>query len=156
MQRVMDSKVESALNETLQPYQEAPRGSEKQYKWLRLLRVAEGNGAHLVVSPDKPDMVRIVITQAGTKISYDVQMSLPRLQVQADYHYGVNFMARADSPRSIGCGFAKGHAPWSNLGWYHQVQLTSQWQSFEESFVATEDENNARIHFDVGVSDIAV
>jgi len=101
-------------------------------------------------------MVRIVITQAGTKISYDVQMSLPRLQVQADYHYGVNFMARADSPRSIGCGFAKGHAPWSNLGWYHEVQLTSQWQSFEESFVATEDENNARIHFDVGVSDIAV
>jgi hypothetical protein len=34
--------------------------------------------------------------------------------------------------------------------------LSSEWQSFEEDFVATEDDDNARIHFDVGHSDIPV
>ena len=153
---VADLEVWRVLNEALSLYEHTPASGEPTYNWLRLLRVAEGNAAHLVVSPDNQDMVRIAIGKAETKISYDVQLSLPRLHVQANEGYVVSFKARADSPRNIHCGFAKGHAPWNNLGWYRTINLTSEWQSFEEDFVATEDESNARIHFDVGESAIAV
>ena len=154
--RVTDLAVWRVLNEAFIPYENSPASGEPKYNWLRLLRVAEGNEAHLVVPPDNQDMVRIVIAKAETKISYDVQVSLPRLRVQANEGYVVSFNARADGTRGIGCGFAKGHAPWSNLGWYNTINLTSDWQNFEETFIATEDESNGRIHFDVGVSAIDV
>jgi glycosyltransferase involved in cell wall biosynthesis/peptidoglycan/xylan/chitin deacetylase (PgdA/CDA1 family) len=153
---VTDSAVWRVLTEALAPYEQSPVSGEPKYNWLRLLRVAEGNEAHLVVPLDNQDLVRIAIAKAETKISYDVQVSLPRLRIEANEGYIVSFNARADGPRSIGCGFAKGHAPWTNLGWYKTMDLTSEWQSFEENFIATEDESNARIHFDVGESDIAV
>ena len=35
-------------------------------------------------------------------------------------------------------------------------ELTSEWQSFAEEFVATMDDDNAPIHFDVGDSDVEV
>ena len=46
--------------------------------------------------------------------------------------------------------------PWTGLGLYSQIALTTEWQSFTKDFVATADETNARIFFDVGDSDIAV
>jgi peptidoglycan/xylan/chitin deacetylase (PgdA/CDA1 family)/SAM-dependent methyltransferase len=123
---------------------------------LRLLRVAEGNVAHLVFPPNNPDTVRIAITKAETKTSYDIQVNQPRLKVKSTCRYVINFLARADSPRSIGFGIAKGRAPWTNLGLYRKIDLTSEWQNVEQDFMVTEDEDNARIHFDVGDSDIAV
>ncbi len=155
-QKVTEPKVWKALNDALRPYQDLPPGIEPEYKWLRLLRVAEGNEAHLVFPPDNPDMVRIAITKAETKTSYDIQLNQPRLKVKRGHRYLVNFLARADSLRNICFGFAKGHAPWTNLGLYSQIEVTPEWQSFETLFIATEDEDNARIHFDVGNSDVSV
>jgi SAM-dependent methyltransferase len=42
------------------------------------------------------------------------------------------------------------------LGLYRKIELTPEWQSFEEEFVAAADEDNARIHFDLGNSGIPV
>ena len=36
------------------------------------------------------------------------------------------------------------------------MELTPEWQSFEDEFVATVDDDNARIHFDLGASNAAV
>jgi hypothetical protein len=33
---------------------------------------------------------------------------------------------------------------------YTTVRLTAEWQTFEEEFVALEDDEDARIHFDLG------
>lgn len=119
-------------------------------------RVEEGNVAKLRFPLDGSDTVRIAIEKANTKPTFDIQLNQPRLEARSKHQYVINFMARADSPRSICVGFAKARAPWSNLGLYSKIDLTTEWQSFREVFVATEDDDNARIHFDVGDSEIPV
>ena len=123
-------------------------------KWS--FRVARENAAELVLVPDEPHTARIAIKQAGTLISFDIQLNLTHFQVRAAHRYRVHFRGRADRPRSIKVGFAQAHEPWAGLGWYKEVALTTGWQSFEERFVVTQDEDNARIHFDAGESDIPV
>jgi glycosyltransferase involved in cell wall biosynthesis/peptidoglycan/xylan/chitin deacetylase (PgdA/CDA1 family) len=120
------------------------------------LRVAGGNVANLVFPPNNPDMVRIAIKKDETKTSFDIQLNMLRLKIKANHHYSINFQARADSPRSIALGFAKAHEPWDGLGLYKKIELTSEWRSFQEDFTATADDENARIHFDVGESGISV
>jgi SAM-dependent methyltransferase len=100
-------------------------------------------------------MVRIAITEGAAGNSYDIQLNQSRLKVAAGHRYILTFLARADQPRNVSFGLAIAHAPWSNLGLYGQAALTPEWQCFEETFVATEDEEQARIHFDLGASGIS-
>jgi Glycosyl transferase family 2/Carbohydrate binding domain len=120
------------------------------------LRVAGGSEAGLVFPPDDPDTVRIAIGKAATKTGFDIQLNQPHLKVKANHGYTIQFRARADRERSIAVGFAEAHEPWNGLGLYKRVELTGEWQSYEQEFVAAADESNARIHFDVGESDISV
>jgi len=53
-------------------------------------------------------------------------------------------------------GFASAHDSWGNLGLYVQVDLKSQWQSFQHDFRATADDYNARILFDLGEKNVSV
>ncbi len=126
----------------------------RESKWS--LRVAGGNIAKLVFPPEDPDGMRITIEKAGTKTSYDIQLNQPRLKARPNHGYRVQFRARADRLRSIFIGFAQAHEPWNNLGLYKEIALTSEWQSFQEEFTATEDDDNGRIHFDLGGSNISV
>jgi hypothetical protein len=100
--------------------------------------------------------VRITIEKAETKTSFDIQLNLPNLSVKSNQRYTLYFRARADSPRSIIVGFAKNHKPWTGLGLYSKIELTSEWQSFKEDFTATGSDNNGRIHFDIGETNISV
>lgn len=126
----------------------------RELKWS--LRFAKGNVVKLVFPPGDPDGVRIVIEKTETKTSYDIQLNQPNLSVKSNQRYTLYFRARADSPRSIFLGFAKNHEPWTGLGLYSKIELTSEWQSFKEDFTATGSDNNGRIHFDLGGSDISV
>jgi peptidoglycan/xylan/chitin deacetylase (PgdA/CDA1 family) len=101
-------------------------------------------------------MVRVAIIRVETKPEFDIQLNHHRLKARLNHHYVINFQARADRPRSIFLGFAKAHEPWDGLGLYKKIELTTEWQTFEEDFVATANDTNARIHFDVGGSDIPV
>ena len=112
--------------------------------------------ARLIHAPDDPESIRIDITKSSSRQSYDTQLNLPGLQVNADLQYVLDFRARADAPRSIFVGFAKGHSPWTTLGLYDQIDLTPEWQRFEREFVVPEGENDVRIHFDLGCSDASV
>jgi hypothetical protein len=76
--------------------------------------------------------------------------------VQANQRYTLIFTARADAPRTISFGVARGSSPWTTLGLYDQIELTPEWQRFERAFVIPQDEPNARIHFDVGAGDASV
>ncbi len=125
----------------------------REIKWW--LRAARGNTAKLVFPPDDPELVRITIEKAETKTSSDIQLNQPQLRVKADHRYLLHFRARADSPRNIIVGFAKAHEPWDNLGLYRNIGLKTEWQNFDIEFVATADDENARIHFDVGERDIS-
>jgi glycosyltransferase involved in cell wall biosynthesis len=120
------------------------------------LRAADGNVADLIVSSGDSDTLRIAIDKATTSNNYDIQLNQPRLKLKALGRYSLRFSARADRPRSIGVGCAKAGKPWTNLGLYARVDLTQEWQQFQEEFDSVADEGNARIHFDLGECDAAV
>jgi lysophospholipase L1-like esterase len=123
-------------------------------KWS--LRVAGGNIANLLLPPNNPDIIRVAIGKTETKTGYDIQLNQPHLKVKSNHRYTIAFRARADRPRSVFLGFARAHEPWNGLGLYGKIELATEWKSFQEEFVATADDDNARIHFDVGDSDISV
>jgi glycosyltransferase involved in cell wall biosynthesis len=158
---IKDAGVLGSLRKALAPYLEpknwpayAQEENIQKFHWW--LRVAEGNVADFEFRNDKPDWVRIRIQRAETKTSHDIQLNQPRLQVRSTRRYVISFLARADRPRTIVMGFSRASAPWANLGLYTEIELTSEWQSFEQHFVAAEDDDDARIHFDIGQSDISV
>ena len=120
------------------------------------LRVSEGSQAHLEFPQGSPEQVRVHIDMAQTTLSSDIQLNEPGLNVNAGHRYVINCLARADRLRSCSIGLAKAHAPWSNLGVHSEVDLSTEWQSYELVFVASESDDNARVYFDLGDSDISV
>jgi glycosyltransferase involved in cell wall biosynthesis len=147
---VADTDVWNAFGRAL----EASGRQLREGKWS--LRLAEGSLATLTFPADPPESVRIAIEKAATDTSFDIQLNLQHLAVKANQRYRVEFQARADEPRRLCVGIAEAQAPWTGLGWYQELSLTSQWQSFGEAFVATRDAESARIHFDLGNSAIPV
>ena len=100
--------------------------------------------------------MRIPIDRAQRSVPWDIQANKTNLSIRADHRYALSFRARADRPRSITFGVSQAHEPWQGLGLYKNVDLTPEWKTFEATLVPTADEDNARIHFDLGDSDIAV
>jgi lysophospholipase L1-like esterase len=70
--------------------------------------------------------------------------------------YAVRFGARADARRRIGCMVGQNHAPWRVFSPYLEVEVDSDWRSFECPFVANGSDSNARIVFDLATSDVPV
>jgi hypothetical protein len=97
-----------------------------------------------------------VIEKGGTGNCSDIQLNLPYYELQANCRYLVRFQAKADNRRSVYIGAAAAHAPWKGVGLYEQIELLPEWRMFELEFAATADDYNARIHFDMGQSEIAV
>jgi hypothetical protein len=120
------------------------------------IRIAPGNEAKLICGVTDPELVRVEITKVGTRNPWDIQLNLAGLSISSGQRYAVVFRARGERFRRIGVGFAKAYEPWSNLGLYVRVQLTHDWQTFYEEFVAVADDDNARIHFDLGGRRIGV
>ena len=120
------------------------------------LRTSAGSIARLLLPSGNPEVVRIDIEGIEAKAPWDIQWNLPRLSVKANQRYAIHFRARADKPRSAMLGFSKNYEPWTTLGLYRKIHLTSNWQDFQEDFVAIANDENGRIHFDLGDEDVAV
>jgi len=120
------------------------------------LQVGEGSEAHVIYPREDHEMVCVGITRAKEPVEWHIQLNRTGLKVTSGRRYALAFSARAERPRTIGVGFAKAYDPWSSLGIYTHLQLSPEWQSFHEEFTALEDEENARIHFDLGGKDIGV
>lgn len=123
----------------------------RESKWW--LQVHEGNLANLVFPPDHPERVRIAIGKAETITPWHIQLNKGRLSVKSNQHYAVKFQGRADRARRISVAVSKAHPPWDGLGVYREIELLPEWRTFQIDFVATADDDNARVHFDVGGSD---
>ena len=100
--------------------------------------------------------LRVEVTGTPTGRSFDVQLNYPRLPIVRGAQYSIGFRARADQPRRIGVGCAQAHEPWENLGLFIDVDLTTEWQRVESTFIAARDDANARLHFDLGQATIPV
>jgi len=118
------------------------------------LKVHDGNEATLVASHESPEreVLRVDIKKAGTQTGWHIQLNQAPLKVQSGHRYSVTFRARADSARNVFLGFARAHDPWTDLGLYRSLALSPEWHNFQEEFVSSADDDNARILFDLGGS----
>ncbi len=99
--------------------------------------------------------LRIEINKADDT-GWHLQLNQRELSVEAGQYYTVIFQAAGDEPRQINCNVGQAHSPWKNLGLSRNVDLTDQWQSFRFGFVAKSDDDNARVNFAVGGSEVTV
>lgn len=161
---IKDERIWAALRQAMASYRQ-PGAAGNLNSSLRTpdcreaawsLRLGGGNVARLVSPPRQLDLVRIEIDKLQSTAGYDVQLNWTRLRMKANASYRLHFRAKADCPRRIAFGVAQAHEPWGGLGLYKNAELTSEWQSFDEEFVALSDDPNARVLFDVGNSEIPV
>ena len=103
----------------------------------------------------KQEVLRVEITKAGTQTNGHIQLNQTNLKLVSQHRYKLTFRGRADNTRNASVGLTRAHEPWTDLGLYRSVLLRPDWQSFEEEFVATADDDNAKIIFDLGGSAIS-
>ena len=141
-----------------EPAIEGIRGHEEREFLTKTgeLRTSAGSIARLLLPSDNPEVVRIGIEGIAARAPWDIQWNFPRVSVKANQRYAVHFRARADKPRIAMLGFSKNYEPWTTLGLYREIHLTSNWQDFQEDFLAIANDENGRIHFDLGDQDAAV
>ena len=151
-QRIDDQQIWSAVRTALST---TLRSQEQPASPWRL-RVGGASSARLDFPTDDAGTMRVEIENAGSGTSFDVQLNLGNLHLRAGGHYALRFQTRADAARGLWAGVAEAHEPWEGVGLYMAVAVTSEWQTVEATFVAEREERNARIHFDLGESPIAV
>jgi hypothetical protein len=64
--------------------------------------------------------------------------------------YEISFLARADSPRTIGVNIQKGSPDWRGYGDWSTFHLTSAWKRYSLNFESKGSDSKARIGFDLG------
>lgn len=97
-------------------------------------------------APGGINACRIDVTTAGTE-TWVVQFNQANLSVTTGVPYTVTFYAKADTNRTIAVGLMMAHAPWANLGFNANINLTTAWQSFSFTFTPNATDANARINF---------
>jgi len=115
----------------------------------------EGAQATATVVTDAPSgynrSVRIQVTRTGTQ-GWHVQWSQSALAVSGNGLYTLSFWAKANTARNFTVAVAMAHEPWQGLGPWISVPLTTSWQRYEYTFVASQSDDNARLLFtDMGL-----
>ncbi len=101
------------------------------------------------------DGLRVEIDKADDT-EWHLQFKQQNLSVREGQYYTVLFEAAADEPRKISCSVSQANSPWSNLGLSRGVELSQKWQGFRFGFVARADEDDARLSFSFGGSNVPV
>lgn len=128
-------------------------GAVSRGRWT--LQHRPDRDAQIISSDDQPGMVRVEIIKPGTtRFGIDVYQDLGALE--AHRRYVLDFLARADRPRSMSLGVTQSYEPWDALGLYREVELTDRWQAFRFEFSAAGSDQHARLQFNLGVSNAAV
>lgn len=92
------------------------------------------------------DAVQVNIDKAN-QTQWHLQLTQGGLKVTEGRYYTLSFEAAAPAERQIGCVVSQAHSPWANLGLSRNVDLSTEWRTFKYGFVATMDDDNARISF---------
>ncbi len=110
----------------------------------------EGCQASLSRSPGMPEnAVQIKIDKANDT-EWHLQLTQGGFPVVDGRYFTVSFKAASRRPRTISCGVSQAHSPWGNLGLSRRVELGADWKTFTFGFVASADDDNARISFGFG------
>jgi len=112
-------------------------------------------GCAATMKPLEKSGLRIEISQAD-QTDWHLQLKFQPLAVKAGKYYTLSFRARADKPRWIGHSLNQAHDPWNTLGLAQRARLSNQWKTFRAGFVATANDDNARLSFSLGGDKTAV
>lgn len=104
-----------------------------------LAALAHGQGL-----PD--DAVQIDVTKSN-ETQWHLQLTQGGLKLTRGRYYTLSFEAAGQAARRIGCTVSQAHSPWGNLGLSRNVDLSTEWRTFQFGFVATADDDNARVSF---------
>lgn len=107
--------------------------------------VEQHEGA-LVNARTENGTVILQVARTGTA-GWHVQFNQPRLKLAKNAVYTLSFSAAADQPRTIAVNAMQAHEPWQPIGLDHTLNLTPQMQTFAYTFIATDDDDNARLGF---------
>jgi len=96
--------------------------------------------------PEGAPRLRIVVTRTG-EVSWRPQLSQAGFALKQGERYTLSFSIRSDQQRSLGVNCMMAHDPWQRLGLSHDVEAGPQWQQRRVTFLATKDDDNARVTF---------
>ncbi len=99
--------------------------------------------------------IQIQIDQADDT-GWHIQLTQGGFALTKGRYYTVSFAASSTRQRAITCSVGQGHSPWGNLGLSRQVGLGETDSYFSFGFVATADDDNARISFALGGDDAPI
>jgi hypothetical protein len=89
---------------------------------------------------------RLQVTATGTA-DWHIQLNQPGLALVSGTVYTASFSAKADRTKVVTFIVEMAHDPWAGLGIAKSVTLTTSWQSFTTTFMATATDANARFNF---------
>ncbi len=90
--------------------------------------------------------VRIEVVQPSDT-GWHVQFNQRSISVKAGATYLLSFWAKAGRPCPITVSIQRAGGDYAGLGLWESVRLTTKWRLFRFRFVATKDEENARLNF---------
>ncbi len=94
--------------------------------------------------PDGRRCLRIEVTRQGRE-PWRPQLNQSGFVLKKGTPYTLTCSVRADKPRTIGVNCMMAHEPWQRLGLDASVQVTTEWTGQRFTFVAQQDDTNARI-----------
>lgn len=89
--------------------------------------------------------VELKVTQAGSA-AWNVQLNQGNLAIVKDQVYTLGFWAKAETSRTLGVAMGLAYDPWSTLV-ERNYSLSTSWQYFETTFIASQNDSNVRINF---------
>ena len=119
-------------------------GTETPQHWV--LERHAGCRATISRRQDPPGAIEIQISKAD-ETEWHLQLNQRGLALKQGQYYTVSFDVSSNRARTISCGVSQAHEPWANLGLSRRLELTDQWTHCTFGFVATADDDNARISF---------
>lgn len=89
---------------------------------------------------------KIDVTNADT-VGWYIQFNYPGLQVISNQAYTVSFWAKSNPATNADVSLMEAHDPWSGLGCYQSLALSTNWQRFTNTFQVISNDPNARVNF---------
>lgn len=94
--------------------------------------------------PEGRQALRVVITSLGS-VPWHPQFSQSKLAVTKGTPYTFSLWVRADAKRTISFNCMQAHGSYKRLGFYAKVEAGPEWKQHRSTFMAEQDEPNARI-----------
>lgn len=122
---------------------------------LHKLYLNDGGRGSMEFPQEDQSSVRIHPIPGPAAKDADIHVTKDIVLLKKGVRYSVSFRARSNHMREMGFGIGLNVSPWTGLEFYRHVTVSTNWQSYYYEFIAPQDTENARIHFDLGGSNVS-